>query len=124
MFNSEPEIAEIMPTVNLINRPQLTKSLCSMSENQLNLYHSLKLDQHLTIMDCGNDPKGNPRRAWVIADEKGNAVLAYDEGYYGRDCVPGSIRRDFDYAPTIKCSSITYLMLIKLPHPPYLPEQY
>lgn len=37
--------------------------------------------QHLR---ASNDKNGNPRRIFVLLDEKGNVVTAIDEGYGGR----------------------------------------
>jgi hypothetical protein len=84
----------------------------------------LTLPQLSTKLNAGNDINGNPRRVWVISDDDGKPVFAYDEGYYGRDCVPGRVRSAFDYAPCTHCTVRQYQMLLKLPHPDYLPEDY
>ena len=102
----------------------LMSSYARMTDNQRDLYDRLNLSHRFTKLNCGNDPNGNPRRVWVISAEDGQAIFAYDEGYYGRDCVPGLVRRSFDYAPCDSCTFAQYQMLLKLPHPEYLPEQY
>ena len=39
-----------------------------------------------------NDSYGNPRRLYVLSDEDGSFLAAWDEGYYGSDAVPGVFR--------------------------------
>jgi len=102
----------------------LMASYAAMTDNQRDLYDRLNLSHRFTKLNCGNDRNGNPRRVWVISADDGQAIFAYDEGYYGRDCVPGLVRRSFDYAPCDSCTFAQYQMLLKLPHPEYLPEQY
>lgn len=115
-------------TQNIYGRTDLEVDLmysyAQMTSKQRDLYDRLGFNNRCTIMNAGNDPNGNPRRVWVIAAEDGQAIFAYDEGYLGRDCVPGSIRRAFDYATRCDCTYSQYRMLLKLPHPDYLPEQY
>jgi len=99
-------------------------SYAAMTDRQRDLYDQLNLSHRFTILNAGNCPNGNPRRVWVISAEDGQAIFAYDEQYLGRDCVPGLVRRSFDYAPCDECTFSQYQMLLKLPHPEYLPEQY
>ena len=109
--------------------PDVTVDLmCSyarMTDKQRDLYDQLNLSNRFTILNCGNDRNGNPRRVWVIAADDGQAIFAYNEGYSGRDCVPGYVRLSFDYyAVHCECTFSQYQMLLKLPHPDHLPEQY
>lgn len=125
MFDYIPEIAEVMPTVSLLNRPQLTASLVSMTENQLRLYHSLKMSHRLNICAAESDPQGNKREIFVIADELGNALFAYENENNGFDALPGAIRQDFRRVEKRGLTLISvreFLMLRKLPSPNYLPE--
>lgn len=96
----------------------------TLTDNQQRLYNMLTMSHMFTKLNAGNDYNGNPRRVWVISSEDGKPLFAYDEGYLGRDCVPGRVRRAFDYAPCDTCTLRQYQMLIKLPHPDYLPEDY
>lgn len=50
-------------------------------------------------LSAANDVNGNPRRAFVAILE-GNIVGAWDEGYYGTDCVPTELRHKAVHAPT------------------------
>lgn len=96
----------------------------TLTTNQQALYEQLHISHTFAKLNAGNDRNGNPRRIWVISNEEGKPLYAYDEGYLGRDCVPGSVRRAFDYAVCFDCTVRQYQMLLKLPNPPYLPEQF
>lgn len=39
-----------------------------------------------------NDINGNPRRVFVLIDEDGEQLAAWDESYKGCDAVPGDFR--------------------------------
>jgi len=39
-----------------------------------------------------NDTFGNPRRLYVMSDEDGSFIAAWDEGYKGHHAVPGAFR--------------------------------
>ena len=95
----------------------------AMTAKQQELYDNLRLQSEFSILNAGNDVNGNPRRMWCISDYDGQVLFAYDEGYYGRDCVPGKVRHSFDYAQHTDCTFRQYQMLQKLPSPKYL-EQY
>ena len=41
-----------------------------------------------------NDSNGNPRRLYVLSNDEGKFVAAWDEGYKGSDAVPGIWRKD------------------------------
>ena len=114
----------IMTAMATLNNPELFTSYASMTEKQQSLYNNLRLSHTFMILNAGNDVNGNPRRIWCISEpETGEVLFAYDEGYYGRDCVPGRVRPSFDYAPHSDCTFRQYQMLLKLPHPKYL-EQF
>ena len=69
---------------------------------------------------ASNDLNGNPQRCYVLVDEDGEAMAAWDEAYMGSDAVPGVWRRE---AYSAERSSITvreYKRLLKtLPSPSY-----
>ena len=107
-----------------LNNPELFTAYGSMTSKQQELYDNLRLQREFSILNAGNDVNGNPRRMWCISDyETGEVQFAYDEGYYGRDCVPGKVRHSFEYAQHTECTFRQYQMLLKLPSPKYL-EQY
>ena len=41
-----------------------------------------------------NDSDGNPRRLFVMSNDEGKFIAAWDEGYKGSDAVPGIWRKD------------------------------
>jgi hypothetical protein len=70
-----------------------------------------------------NDVNGNPQRCYVLIDsDDGNPVAAWDEGYYGLDCVPGIWRTDAYHAERIDCSIAKYKKLLRLPSPDWAPN--
>jgi hypothetical protein len=51
-----------------------------------------------------NDPNGNPQRAWIVWDSKGNLVGVYNEGYRGKP----SETKDAQHLADIKVSKSEY----------------
>lgn len=104
-----------------LNNPELFCAYASMTERQQKLYDNLNVEHRFTRFCCDNDRNGNPRRIWVVSNDKGEALFAWDEGYHGRNCVPGSLRKSFDDSVRIACNLSTYHMLKKLPSPKFVP---
>jgi hypothetical protein len=70
-----------------------------------------------------NDKNGNPRRVYVLADEDGTQLAAWDEGYLGSDAVPGIWRRMAYEADRINVSARDYRRLLRtLPSPAWASE--
>jgi len=75
----------------------------------------------LIYCNAGNDTDGNPRRCFVYLSATNKPLYCWDEGYYGRDCLPGDMRRkgddisSFPIAITVK----QYKEYVKLPSPDY-----
>ena len=105
-----------------VNNPDLLCAYGSMTERQQKRYDNLKVENRFTRFCADNDHNGNPRRIWVVSNDKGEALFAWDEGYHGRNCVPGSLRRSFDdHSVRVDCNVATYQMLKKLPSPEFVP---
>lgn len=60
-----------------------------------------KFCQHLR---ADNDTNGNPRRLYVVYDERGNVLQVIDEGYRG---LPKELH-DIDHLPDVEISGKTY----------------
>jgi hypothetical protein len=75
----------------------------------------------LIYCNAGNDINGNPRRCFVYLSATNNPLYVWDEGYYGRDCLPGDLRRKGDEisAFPIAITAKQYKQYIKLPSPSY-----
>lgn len=117
----EPATCSIT-TMNMpVNNPDLLCAYGSMTERQQKLYDNLKVENRFTRFCADNDRNGNPRRIWVVSNDNGEALFAWDECYYGRNCVPGSLRRSFDDSVRVECNVSTYQMLKKLPSPEFVP---
>ena len=96
--------------------PVLSSTYDSMSPNQKRLYDYMCLPA-FTKLNAGNDNSGNPRRVWVVSNDRGEPIRAFDEGYAGEHCVPSHLRWSFDYAQHQKCTVRQYQMLCKLGDP-------
>ena len=106
-----------------VNNPDLLCAYGSMTERQRKRYDNLKVEHRYARFCADNDRNGNPRRIWVVSNDKGEALFAWDEGYHGRNCVPGSLRRSFDdHSVRVDCNVATYQMLKKLPSPEFVPN--
>ena len=69
---------------------------------------------------ASNDLNGNPQRCFVLVDEDGEAMAAWDEGYMGSDAVPGIWRREAYSAARSPITVREYKRLLKtLPSPSY-----
>jgi hypothetical protein len=67
-----------------------------------------------------NDHYGNPQRVFVMSDETGKFIAAWDEGYKGSDAVPGAWRDDAYRAQRYDVSVTKYKELLRtLPSPDY-----
>ena len=53
--------------------PDLFYAYASMTERQQKLYDNLKVENRFTRFCADNDRNGNPRRIWVVSNEKGEA---------------------------------------------------
>jgi hypothetical protein len=45
-------------------------------------------------MCANNDYYGNPQRLYVMSDDEGKFIAAWDEGYEGHHAVPESLRNE------------------------------
>jgi hypothetical protein len=69
---------------------------------------------------AANDVNGNPQRCYVLVDEDGRNLAAWDEGYLGDHAVPGIWRREAYAAERIDCSMRWYRKMLRtLPSPAY-----
>jgi hypothetical protein len=69
---------------------------------------------------ASNDLNGNPQRCYVLVDEDGEAMAAWDEGYMGSNAVPGVWRREAYSALRSEITVKEYKRLLKtLPSPDY-----
>ena len=67
---------------------------------------------------ANNDYNGNPQRAYVLTNEAGEYVAAWDEGYLGSDAVPGVWRREAYAADRLAVTVREYKRVLKqLPSP-------
>ena len=105
-----------------LNNTELFFAYASMTKKQQELYDNLNVEHRFTRFCADNDRNGNPRRIWVVSSDKGEPLFAWDEGYLGRNCVPGSLRKSFDDSVRVDCNLSTYRMLVKLPSPEFLPH--
>jgi|TARA_R110000787_G_scaffold22799_2_gene65885 hypothetical protein len=96
-----------------LQNPALFSAYASMSPNQQRLYDSMRLPA-FAVLNAGNDHNGNPRRIWVVSNQLGEPIRAFDEGYAGEQCVPVHLRWSFDYAERQDCGVRQYQMLCKL----------
>ena len=65
----------------------------------------------LVHLAAPNDSNGNPQRCFVLFNENGICVAAYDEGYLGRNCLPDPLRKTI--APTIQVQRKEYKSWLK-----------
>ena len=69
-------------------------------------------------MCAKNDTNGNPRRLYVMSDEDGKYIAAWDEGYKGSDAVPGEFRKAAYLSQRFDVTVTEYNKLLRtLPHP-------
>ena len=74
-------------------------------------------------MCAKNDLNGNPRRLYVMSDEEGKYIAAWDEGYKGSDAVPGPFREKAYLSQRFDVSVREYNKLLRtLPHPDFAYE--
>jgi hypothetical protein len=67
-----------------------------------------------------NDINGNPRRLYVMSNEDGKYIAAWDEGYKGSDAVPGPFRKDAYLSQRFDVTVTEYNKLLRtLPHPEF-----
>jgi hypothetical protein len=67
-----------------------------------------------------NDNDGNPRRLFVMSNEEGKFIAAWDEGYKGSDAVPGDFRKDAYLSQRLDVPVAQYNKLRRtLPSPAY-----
>ena len=65
-----------------------------------------------------NDTYGNPRRLYVLSDEDGSFIAAWDEGYKGHHAVPGPFRDKAYLSQRYDVSATKYNKLMRdLPSP-------
>jgi hypothetical protein len=78
----------------------------------------------LIYFNAGNDTNGNPRRCFVYFSATNNPLYVWDEGYYGRDCLPGDMRSRGDEisAHPVAITVKQYNQFLKLPSPSYSSE--
>jgi hypothetical protein len=70
-----------------------------------------------------NDYYGNPQRLYVLSNEDGKFIAAWDEGYLGSDAVPGIWRKEAYQAQRFDISVTKYKQLLRtLPSPDYAHE--
>jgi hypothetical protein len=70
-----------------------------------------------------NDKNGNPRRVYVLANEDGTQLAAWDEGYLGSDAVPGIWRRYAYEAARVSITVKDYNRILRsLPSPAWASE--
>ena len=70
-----------------------------------------------------NDLNGNPRRLYVMSNEEGKYIAAWDEGYKGSDAVPGEFRKDAYLSQRFDVTVTEYNKLLRtLPHPDFAYE--
>ena len=62
---------------------------------------------------ASNDYNGNPRRCYVLVDNEGNKLAAWDEGYEGYNAVPNELRDAAYNADRIKCSVTFYRKMLR-----------
>lgn len=60
-----------------------------------------------------NDINGNPQRCYVLTDNDGTNLAAWDEGYLGHHAVPNSLRDAAYNADRVKCSATAYRKLLR-----------
>ena len=71
-------------------------------------------------MCAKNDINGNPRRLYVMSNDDGKYIAAWDEGYKGCDAVPGPFRKDAYNSQRRDVTVAQYNKLLRtLPHPEY-----
>jgi hypothetical protein len=71
-------------------------------------------------MCAKNDINGNPQRLYVMSNEDGKYIAAWDEGYMGCDAVPGPFRKDAYLSQRFDVSVTEYKKLLRtLPHPEF-----
>ena len=74
-------------------------------------------------MCAKNDTNGNPRRLYVMSDEDGKYIAAWDEGYKGSDAVPGEFRKAAYLSQRFDVTVTEYNKLLRtLPHPDFAYE--
>ena len=66
---------------------------------------------NLIHLQAQNDTYGNPRRCFVLFDDKANVLGTWDEGYQGRNCLPEHLRNMA--APVIKVQAAEYNKYVK-----------
>lgn len=67
---------------------------------------------------ASNDYNGNPQRCYVLVDNDGNNLAAWDEGYLGEHAVPEQWRKQAYDSTRKNCSVRLYRKLRKsLPSP-------
>lgn len=70
-----------------------------------------------------NDNNGNPRRLFVLSNEEGEFIAAWDEGYKGSDAVPGPFRKQAYLAQRHDIKATEYNRLKRtLPSPDWAHE--
>jgi hypothetical protein len=69
-------------------------------------------------MCAKNDYNGNPQRLYVMSDDEGKFIAAWDEGYEGYNAVPESLRNEAHLAQRFNVSVTKYKKLLRtLPSP-------
>jgi hypothetical protein len=69
---------------------------------------------------AANDVNGNPQRCYVLVDEDGRNLAAWDEGYLGHHAVPEYWRKAANDAERMNCSMRWYRKMLRtLPSPTY-----
>ena len=72
---------------------------------------------------ANNDYNGNPQRLYVLSNEEGKFIAAWDEGYNGHHAVPGIWRKEAYMAQRVNVSVTKYNTLKRaLPSPDYAHE--
>lgn len=70
-----------------------------------------------------NDYYGNPQRLYVLSNEDGKFIAAWNEGYNGHHAVPGIWRKEAYQAQRFDISVAKYNTLLRsLPSPDYAHE--
>ena len=69
-------------------------------------------------MCANNDYYGNPQRLYVMSDDEGKFIAAWDEGYEGYNAVPEPLRDEAHMAQRFNVSVTKYKTLLRtLPSP-------
>jgi hypothetical protein len=67
---------------------------------------------------ANNDYNGNPQRLYVMSDDEGKFIAAWDEGYNGYNAVPEPLRNEAHMSQRFDVSVTKYKNLLRtLPSP-------